>query len=76
MSNAERILLALDRKLDQQVELTLYGRAALQLGFPQANPDYATSLDVDLWLGQAEALLAQGSFWDAVESVNRPPGYV
>jgi hypothetical protein len=62
MSNAERILRALDSHLNQVVELTLYGRAALQLGFPNPPEEYARSHDVDvvLWLGQAEELAAGG----------------
>ena len=73
MSNAERILLALDSSLDGPVDLTLYGRAALQLGFDDPMPEYAISRDVDavLWLGQAEELATSGNFWEAVEQVNR-----
>jgi hypothetical protein len=72
MSNAERILDALDAALDQQVELTLYGRAAFQLGWASPPSDVYSSLDVDvvLWLGQAEDLLQVGNFWDAVHQVN------
>ena len=58
MTNAERILLVLDGCLASTVELTLYGRAALTLGFDETPEEYALSQDVDavLWLGQAEAL--------------------
>jgi hypothetical protein len=72
MTNAERILLALDAKLTNRVELTLYGRAALVLGFVPAPHDYALSRDVDavLWLGQAESLNEQTNFWSAVDAVN------
>lgn len=72
MSNARRILDALDRMLNMPVHLTLYGRAAIYLGFTEAPPEAATSMDVDvvLALGQAEQLLAAGNFWDAVEAVN------
>lgn len=73
MSNAERILNCLDAKLQQRTELTLYGRAALQLGFDQPPPEFAQSMDVDvvLWLGQTEELMAQGNLWDAVAETNR-----
>ncbi len=59
MNNAEKILTALDRKLTASVELTLYGRAALFLGFEHPPAEYALSRDVDavLWKGQAEMLL-------------------
>lgn len=73
MSNAERILRALDSHLNHPVELTLYGRAALQLGFANPPEEYARTHDVDavLWLGQAEELAAASNFWEAVERVNR-----
>jgi len=73
MTNAERILAFLDEQLTSPVELTLYGRAALHLGFPETPREYALSRDVDavLWLGQAEELNQQTNFWDAIERVNR-----
>lgn len=72
ISNAERILICLDEKLKDGVELTLYGRAALQLGFDPPAPDFALSLDVDavFWMGQAEMLQETTNFWSAVEAVN------
>lgn len=73
MNNAETILAVLDRHLTARVELTLYGRAALQLGFPKPLSEYAQSMDVDgvLWLGQAEKLLHGGNFWTAVDLTNQ-----
>ena len=67
MSNARRILDGLDARLEQDVELTLYGRAALHLGFDNAPEEFAWSKDVDavLWLGQAEELAERTGFWDA-----------
>lgn len=75
-SNAEIILESLDRKLTQSVELTLYGRAALQLGFPNAPAQFAQSLDVDavLWTGQAEELLQSTNFWQTTAAVNEELG--
>ena len=72
MNNAERILHLLDRKLEHDVELTLYGRAALQLGFDSPPDEFAWSKDVDavLWLGQAEELASTTTFWDAVQALN------
>lgn len=72
MSNAEQILQALDEQLTGPVDLTLYGRAALQLGFTPARPEFAYSLDVDvvLWMGQADELLVHSNLWEAVERVN------
>lgn len=72
MSNAETLLQALDERLDSAVELTLYGRAALQLGFESPPEEYAISHDVDavFWMGQAEELASSGNFWDAIEDLN------
>ncbi len=73
MTNPERILAALDAGLDGAVELTLYGRAALLLGFENPPPEYALSRDVDavMWMGQAEELARRTNFWDVIATVNR-----
>jgi len=73
MTNAQRILTLLDTQLASRINLTLYGRAALHLGFPDAPKEYALSRDVDavLWLGQAEELDEKTNFWDAIERVNQ-----
>ncbi|MDP6491537.1 MAG: hypothetical protein QGH42_05115 [Kiritimatiellia bacterium] len=72
MTNAERILGCLDRHLSSHVELTLYGRAALTLGYSETPEDYALSHDVDavLWMGQAEELNESTNFWKAVAASN------
>lgn len=72
MNNAEMILTCLDQKLNARIELTLYGRAALFLGFKYPPDAYALSRDVDavLWKGQAEMLLETTNFWEAVNDVN------
>ncbi len=72
MNNAVKILTTLDQKLNAVVDLTLYGRAALVLGFEHAPQECALSQDVDAVFrkGQAEELLATTNFWEAVESVN------
>lgn len=76
MSNALTILLALDEKLTSTIELTLYGRAALQLGYDPPLEEHAQSRDVDavFWLGQAEALKEGTNFWESIEAVNRELG--
>jgi hypothetical protein len=58
VNNAERILSALDAKLNKPVELTLYGRAAFVLGFKNTPKEFARSKDIDaiLWTGQADEL--------------------
>ena len=72
MNNALRILTALDGHLNAPVDLTLYGKAALLLGLPDAPAEFGYSRDVDgvLWLGQAEELAAGTNFWQALEQVN------
>jgi hypothetical protein len=72
MTNAEQILGVLDARLSSPVELTLYGRAALLLGFANPPVEYGLSHDVDavLWLGQAEELAQRTNFWEAVEHTN------
>jgi len=72
MTNAEKLLHAVDERLTGPVELTLYGRAALHLGFVNPPPDYALSRDVDavLWIGQAEAMIEHTNFWAVIDEVN------
>jgi hypothetical protein len=71
-TNAHRILATLDALLDSKVDLTLYGRAALHLGLPNAPEEVAYSRDVDavLWMGQAETLAETTNFWEALEMTN------
>ncbi len=75
--NAQIILQELNERLDVPVELTLYGRAAIQLGFPNPPQDTLLSLDVDavFWLGQAEQLNEQTNFWEAIDQVNKRLGH-
>ena len=70
--SAHTILDALDRHLTSKVELTLYGRAALQLGFADPPKEFALTRDVDavFWFGQAEFLLDRSNFWEAVDAAN------
>ena len=72
MNNPLLILQSLDRHLDHPVELTLYGRAALALGFPAHEPRHETTQDVDaiIPLGQLDELRADGQFWDARDATN------
>ncbi len=71
-SNSVRLLTRLDEMLESPADITLYGRAALELGFPNPKPEYSRSLDVDivLWMGQAEELQKSGNFWDALQKIN------
>jgi hypothetical protein len=72
VNNPLFILQNLDRHLDHPVELTLYGRAALALGFPSHEPRHETTQDVDaiIPLAQLDELRADAQFWDARDATN------
>jgi hypothetical protein len=72
VNNPLLILQTLDRHLDHLVELTLYGRAALALGFPTHAPRHETTQDVDaiIPLAQLDELRADEQFWIARDSTN------
>lgn len=72
MNNPLFILQTLDRHLNHSVELTLYGRAALALGFPAHQPRHETTQDVDaiIPLAQLDQLRADEQFWDARDATN------
>ena len=72
MNNPLFILQTLDRHLDHPVELTLYERAALALGFPTHEPQHETTQDVDaiIPLAQLDALRADEQFWQARDATN------
>ena len=71
-NNPAEILLSLDRQLDHEVSLVLYGRAALCLGFDGAPPAFQATQDVDaiIPLSQLPELTEDTGFWDAVERTN------
>lgn len=72
VNNPLVILQTLDCHLDHPVELTLYGRAALALGFPAHEPRHETTQDVDaiIPLAQLDQLRADEQFWDARDATN------
>jgi len=72
MNNPLRILQTLDRHLTQPAEITLFGRAALALGYADSPSAFATSHDVDAilplpWLAAEDENL---DFWQAQEKTN------
>ena len=73
MINAERILSALDRRLDHEVSLVIYGRAAIALGFENPPEAVTKTLDVDALIpvSQVARFRADFTFWDAQEGTNR-----
>lgn len=72
VNNPLFILQTLDRHLDHPVELTLYGRAALALGFSSHESRHETTQDVDVIipLVQLDALQADEKFWAARDATN------
>lgn len=72
-TNPERLLLALDASLDHKVQLILYGRSALWLGFNDPPAVAAATFDVDAIIpdAQVQALADDSRFWDARDAVNQ-----
>ena len=72
MSNPLRILKLLDQNLGEPTEITLFGRSALALGFPQAPEHFHNTQDVDgiLPLAWLEPPEGHQDFWQAVQRTN------
>lgn len=72
LANPERLLLALDEALDHRVQLIIYGRSALWLGFSHPPAVAATTFDVDAIIpdGQVQTMADDSGFWDARDAVN------
>lgn len=71
-NHPEIILRKLDAHLQARTGLILYGRAALALGFGHIDPQFASTLDVDVILPRKnlEVIEADESFWGALENTN------
>ncbi len=72
MNNPLRILQTLDRHLTRPAEITLFGRAALALGYEDSPPEFAGSHDVDAilplpWLAAEDENM---DFWQAQVKTN------
>ena len=72
MNNPLRILSTLDENLTSSAELTLFGRSALVLGYPQAPGHFQNTQDVDAilpmsWLQPPDE---HQDFWQAVQRTN------
>lgn len=72
MDNPSLILQTVDKHLNHEVRLVIYGRAALWLGFDGSPPEAARTQDVDAIIstGQESELEADAGFWDAIEAAN------
>jgi hypothetical protein len=73
MSNPERILRHIDALLHQPMELTLYGRGAIALGYPRKLPHHEGTKDIDAIIPAEDlpVLQANEDFWQAQEKVNQ-----
>jgi hypothetical protein len=72
MNNPLRILTTLDRHLTMPAELTLFGRSALALGYPQVPSHFCNTQDVDgilpvAWFQPPDE---HEDFWRAVQRTN------
>lgn len=72
MNNPLHILETLDRYLTKPAEITIFGRAALALGFPNSSGAFATTHDVDAilplsWLAAEDENM---DFWQAQQKTN------
>lgn len=72
MNNPLRILQTFDRHLTAPAEITLFGRAALALGYPGSPASYTTTHDVDAilplsWIAAEDENL---DFWQAQQRTN------
>ncbi len=72
MNNPLHILQTLDRHLTKAAEITIFGRAALALGFPNSPAAFATTHDVDAilplsWLAAEDENM---DFWQAQQKTN------
>lgn len=72
LPNPERLLLALDQRLDHPIRLVLFGRSAIWLGFENAPPETAATKDVDgiIELSHLHEIVNDEQFWNARDAVN------
>jgi hypothetical protein len=72
MNNAERILRCLDEHLSKPLELIIYGRASIALGFKSPLPEQISSSDVDaiIPITKLQQLQSNEDFWNAQASTN------
>jgi hypothetical protein len=72
MSNPLRILQTVDKHLTESAEITLFGRSAIALGYPEAPQDFHSTQDVDgiLPLAWLDAADAHEDFWQALQRAN------
>ncbi len=66
------LIRALDQYLDHDVELIIYGRSAIALGFDNAPAETLKTLDIDaiVRMDSIPAFEADDNFWEAKDRVN------
>lgn len=69
MNNPLEILRTLDEHLTKPVELTLFGRSALALGYSDPPPEYGATLDVDGIIPETSTEPDE-DFWLAQQATN------
>ena len=69
MNNPLEILRTLDRHLPKPVHLTIFGRSALAVGYPNSPPDYGATHDVD-GIIPVTAEEPDADFWTAQQATN------
>lgn len=70
VNNPLRILQTLDRHLTAPAEMTLFGRAALALGYPGSPAEFAATHDVDAILPLSWLAAENFDFWQAQQRTN------
>lgn len=72
MNNPLVILQELDKHLNRETRLVIFGKSAIVLGFPSAPSSYGSTEDVDgiIPMEMLDALSSNEDFWSALEKTN------
>lgn len=72
MNNPLIILNELDKHLHEEIQLIIFGKSAIVLGFPTAPSAYESTMDVDgiIPMEILESLSNNENFWEALEKTN------
>lgn len=72
MNNPLLILQQLDNHLSEEIQLIIFGKAAIVLGYPTAPSSYESTMDVDgiIPMEMLESLSNNERFWEALEKTN------
>lgn len=72
MNNPLTILTEFDKYLCEEIQLIIFGKSAIVLGFPTAPSSYSSTMDVDgiIPMEMLESLSNNENFWGALEKTN------